>query len=236
MALRAITFDFWRTLFRDANVRERQRARVDALVAATGAPEEAAKTALNEAHMEFLRVHIMEQRTLQPHDAIPMVEKSLGLTCTPEVAEALAETFATAILKFSPEPIEGALEAVQTAAGKVRVGLISDTGISPGSSLEKILERHGFLEHLAVLTFSDVVGAAKPQAIAFADAAGRLGVRPDEVLHIGDLEPTDIAGALAFGAQAGLFAGDNDKYLGQTQARYTFTSWPDFVACLPQIL
>ena len=40
MAVRAITFDFWCTLFRDANSAPRQQTRVDAFASATAQPPE----------------------------------------------------------------------------------------------------------------------------------------------------------------------------------------------------
>lgn len=236
MPIRAITFDFWRTLFRETeSSRQRPRLRTDALVKATGVPEEDAKNAMKETTREFLRIHIVEQRTLLPEDALPMLEKALDITIAPAVGRELAQAFAQAILECPPEPIEDALEAVRAASERVPVGLISDTGISPGASLQKLLARHGILHHFKALTFSDVVGVAKPQAPIFADAIKQLEVQPEELLHIGDLEPTDIRGALDFGAQAALFGGDNDKFVGATQAHHTFTSWKDFIEALPDI-
>jgi len=86
------------------------------------------------------------------------------------------------------------------------------------------------------MAFSDEVGVAKPQAAMFETAARGLGVNPSELLHIGDLEPTDIEGARAIGAKAALFGGENPKYVGATQADHTFVTWPDFVGALPEIL
>lgn len=236
MAIRAITFDFWRTLFREANVPERRGLRAAALAKTAGVSENAAKEALKGAMNEFLRIHIAEQRTLQPRDALPMLEETLGVSIAPEEARELEETFATAILAHPPEPIDGALEAVRCASERVPVGVISDSGMSPGTSLEELLEGHGFTRYFTSLTFSDVVGVAKPQAAMFEHAVAGLQVTPQDLLHIGDLEPTDIRGALDFGARAGLFSGDNEKFEGRTGAHYTFTSWPDFVLQLPKIV
>ena len=55
-------------------------------------------------------------------------------------------------------------------------------------------------------------------------------------MHIGDLEPTDVAGAKNVGAASALFAGDNDRFLGKTTADYTFTRWREFIIALPDIL
>jgi FMN phosphatase YigB (HAD superfamily) len=70
----------------------------------------------------------------------------------------------------------------------------------------------------------------------FEAAARALGVKPRELLHIGDLEPTDIAGAHTMGAKAALFTGENIKYVETTVADYVFARWEDFTQRLPEIL
>lgn len=125
MPVRAITFDFWRTLFRESNAEQRDQRRTSALVEATGLSYETAERALKDTRKEFLRVHIEEQRTLLPEEALPMIERLTQIEIDEDKAQGLIEIFATAILDFPPEPIEGALEAVQAAAERVPVGLIS---------------------------------------------------------------------------------------------------------------
>ena len=139
------------------------------------------------------------------------------------------------ILEYPPVPIEGAMEAVRAAAERGPVGLISDTGISPGASLERILDREGFLTYFQTCTFSDVVGMAKPMAPMFEITAEALGVAPEELLHIGDLEPTDILGVQRVGGRAALFAGVNPRYLNDTRAEDAFTAWSQFVELLPHL-
>jgi putative hydrolase of the HAD superfamily len=234
--VRAITFDFWSTLFRIANSPPRQKIRIDALTDATGTSHGRAADALREVSRVFMRHHIEEQRTLQPHDAVRVAGDFLGVPVPPEKVDSVAEAFGTAILMHSPVPIDGALDAVRAAAEHVPVGLVSDTGLSPGSSLKELLRRNGFLEYFKVLVFSDEVGVAKPQRPMFETAARAMGVAPSELFHLGDLEITDIAGARNVGASAALFAGENAHYLGNTVADHTFTAWPDFTRALPQLL
>ena len=235
--IRAVTFDFWRTLFyADSRLQERRQARVDAAVRLTGLPRQAVKETMKSIAAEFLRIHVTEQRTLHPLDAIPMLERQLKVTLADDQAEALSEEWADALLIYPPEPLEGALEAVRAAAAYVPVGLISDTGISPGSRLRTLLDRCGFLEYMTSVSFSDEVGAAKPQAAVFVHAAAGLDVAPAELLHIGDLEPTDVKGARNFGAQAALFCGDNTRYAEGSEADFIFRHWDEFVQDLSRIL
>lgn len=236
MTVRAITFDFWCTLFRDAEKDERQQLRIDALHQRTGAPPEAIEEALRIVWQEFSRHHIEEQRTLLPEDAVRLAAEELGVTLSPDDVQEAAEIFATAIVRHSPVPIDGALEAVKRAAEKVPIGLISDTGVSPGRSLKELLDRHGFSPYFAAFIFSDEIGVSKPRPQMFEAAARALGVKPRELLHIGDLEPTDIAGAHTMGAKAALFTGENIKYVETTVADYVFARWEDFTQRLPEIL
>ena len=235
--IRAITFDFWRTLFyADSGLQERRQARVDAAVRLTGRPRDAIKEAMKFIDSEFLRIHITEQRTLVPIDAIPMLERQLKISIGEDEGVALAEEWADALIHHPPEPVEGSLAAVRAAANLVPVGLISDTGIVPGSRIQKLLDRCGFLEHLRCLSFSDEVGVAKPQPAVFEHAAAALGVAPAELLHIGDLEPTDVKGAQNFGAKAALFCGDNTRYVKGSRADYVCSHWDEFVGNLARIL
>jgi FMN phosphatase YigB (HAD superfamily) len=186
--------------------------------------------------VEFGRCHREEQRTLGPADAVRMTGEALGREIEPPVAETLARVFATAVVVYGPVPIDGALDAVKAAAAAGPIGLISDTGVSPSSSLEYIMGRHGFAEHFGAITFSDRVGVSKPQAAMFEATAGALGVRPDELLHIGDLEYTDVAGAHGVGAKAALFTAANAAHAADTRADYVFGNWHEFLSVLPEVL
>ena len=236
MAVRAITFDFWFTLFRDASGEERQRKRAAALAEATGQDSDDCYDALELASQEFSRSHREDHRTLGPKDAVRLAARTLAVSLTWDAIESLTETFATAILDHSPVPIPGALDAVEQAARHVPVGLLSDTGYSPGSSLRQLLLRHEFLDHFSALTFSDEVGVSKPQKAMFEAAAHKLGVRPAELLHIGDLEFSDIDGAHGVHAQAALFAGENPAWLGKTKAEHVFESWDEFIRRVPALV
>lgn len=236
MAIQAVTFDFWRTLYRDSRSKERHRARVAALAELGGVEPALAKAAMKHVMEEYLRIHVFEQRTLRPSDAIPILDAFLGRPLDPGIHERLTTAFAEAILEHPPELIDDAVEAVMRTSELLPVGIISDTGISPGDSLERLLESAGALDLFTVRTYSDRIGVAKPQAAMYEAAAAGLGCAPNEILHIGDLEPTDVAGALAVGARAGLFVGDNDRFAGNTRAHHTFRTWRAFIEEMDAVL
>lgn len=236
MTIRAVTFDFWMTLFEETNRAERHQVRVDGFCAATGADPKATDEALQAAHAEFFRTHVSEQRTLAPGDAVQMVCDALDLRLEPPLFDEMATLFGTAIFAYPPTPIAGALEAVQATAAQVPIGLISDSGMSPGTSLRRLLDAHGFTPYFTTLTFSDEVGVAKPQAEMFTRTASVLGVAPNELLHLGDLDPTDIVGVQALGGTGALFTGANDRFKDQTTAAHIFGHWPAYIEALPTLL
>lgn len=233
MAVKAITFDFWNTLFRDANGPPRQQMRIDAFVKATGLDEARVDAALQDVWSEFGRHHKEEQCTLGPRDAVCMAAQALNVTLDPEAEQDLTEVFGTAILAYSPEIIEGADEAVRVAADFGPIAIISDSGVSPGSSLRELLNRANLSRYFTTMVFSDEVGVAKPQAPMFEAASRGLGVPMTDLLHIGDLEHTDIAGAKAVNAKAAIFA--NGNTVEQTQADYAIMEWNEFPKLLSSI-
>ena len=236
MTIRAITFDFWCTLFEDANGDDRHRMRMSALTGATGASDEAADRVLRDIMAYFLQHHIETQYTLTPRDAARMACETLGVQVTQEVEDALTHTFGAAILVHPPVPVADALEAVRLAAEAFPVAIISDTGFSPGANLRVLLENEGFTPYFKTMTFSNEMGVAKPQLPMFQHTAGILDVAPHELLHIGDLEPTDIVGAHQAGGKAGLFTAVNPRYADRTAADYIFSDWRGFIDLLPQLM
>lgn len=229
--IKAITFDFWGTLFKDAFSKERQEYRAKAILRIVGnsITFDSALEALSVAGKEFARCHIEEQRTLTPADAVEIVSLHLGVELGRSQYELLAEEFATAILVYQPEPIENAIDAVRLASEHFPVGLISDTGISPGKSLQRLLDEYGFSKYFMFCCYSDEVGVSKPRPILFEVTAEKLKVKPENILHIGDLEVTDIKGIKGVGGYGGLFVGVNDKYLNNTTADFIFYDWLDFI-------
>jgi putative hydrolase of the HAD superfamily len=235
MSIRAITFDLWSTLLENANGKKRREFRYEAFVRETGSALDDVHEAWRFAASEFDRCHREENRTLHADDYLAIMCERLGMTVEGEAAERVTEAFETAILEYPPVPIEGALEAVRAAAERFPLALISDTGSSPGRVLRRLMDDYGFLEHFEVTVFSDEEGICKPDPAVYGKAAHGLGVAPDQLLHIGDLEYSDIAGAHAVGAKAALYTGVNDKYLETTRADYIFRTWDDFLGVLGKL-
>jgi putative hydrolase of the HAD superfamily len=217
MRFRAITFDFWNTLYADERggydeVHEVRLEIFRRLISQLGG--ESGDEALIEAYksgfgayLEAWRegrhygatdqvIHVLEKLDITPYDG-------LAAAATSE----LEEVGRQARLSLLP----GAAETVPALAeAGVRLGLISDTGVTPGRVLRHFLERDGLIDYFDALSFSDETGYPKPDRRMFLHTLARLDTDPGEAAHVGDMPRTDIAGARAVGMTTVRFAASND--------------------------
>ena len=99
-----------------------------------------------------------------------------------------------------PALVTGVYETIPAlAAAGYRLGIISDTSLTPGRVLRDFLKKDGLLDCFTALTFSDETGFPKPDPRMFENTLVGLGSRPAEAVHVGDTPRTDIAGAGAMG-------------------------------------
>ena len=95
--------------------------------------------------------------------------------------------------------LEGMRERVR------RVGLISNTGRTPGVSLRELLEKLGILKFFDATVFSDQAECRKPDKRIFDLAARELRAELSNIIHVGDNPEADVWGAKQAGMRAVLF-------------------------------
>lgn len=212
--LRGITLDFWSTLFFDPPGGEvpRSRLRIAALdrtLRALGWPfapadVEAAHTAVGEEHRQMHAegrdITLPAQVALLLEHLQPGISSRLG-------AEALATVIAaytSPALAAPPRPaLPNLPELLAALRGRgLRVGLISNTGRTPGAILRGTLEQAGILAYFDHLTFSDEAEAAKPGVAIFQQTLRALGVEAAAAVHVGDDPVLDVLGAHRAGLRA----------------------------------
>ena len=117
--------------------------------------------------------------------------------------EALDQAYCLPILSALPVPNAGALDVLRLLSSHgFALGLVCNTGRTPGKMLRLILERLALAPYLGALSFSDEIGLRKPHPEIFHRTLATLGVVPAEAAHIGDDSATDVAGARAVGMRA----------------------------------
>lgn len=216
--IRAVTFDFWQTLVDDTpeNLAAQQCLRLEALRAALAG----AGMPLDRAAVEagFGRSQqVLDARFWSQHrDPTFLEQVGIVLDCvapgaatrvTGETLEALRRGYAEPVLRFPPALCPGAAEAVRALAARgVALGIISNTGRTPGTVLRRFLEGHDLLRYFCAVTYSDEIGRRKPDGEIFrrtlAQLGPELGAVPAEIAHVGDNPDADVAGARGMGIRA----------------------------------
>lgn len=210
---RAVTFDLWQTLILDTpeglqKAREDRVGRIHGVLTREGIRVELA--AVGRAY-DAVGVRLegiwATRRDVGSRGQVRLLLEDLGVDgavpAEGEVMDALDDAYCLPILAALPVPNAGALDTVRALhAHGLRLGLICNTGRTPGKMLRLVLDRLGLAPYLSVLTFSDEVGLRKPHPEIFRRTLAALGVAPTEAAHVGDDVTTDVAGARAAGMRA----------------------------------
>jgi putative hydrolase of the HAD superfamily len=138
-------------------------------------------------------------------------------------------------LGVRPDLVPGAAETLRLLRQRYTLAVVSDAIFSPGRALRELLAGYGLLDLFSAFAFSDEVGRSKPAPEMFQRAAELAGCRIDEIVHVGDREHNDIAGAKDAGALAVLITAAVDRGSAHTRADAVcrnFAQLPEIIAAL----
>jgi putative hydrolase of the HAD superfamily len=209
--LRAVTFDFWETLVHDSaeNMREQRILRIGALHQVLGRAGRVLGLAdVVDAYdrSEHILVERFWSRDRDPAIAeqvrlvLETASPGAGDDMTPAFFEEAIAGYIEPVLTLPPELEPRAAEAVRALASRgVALGIVSNTGRTPGVILRRVLERHDLLRHFTAISYSDEVGYRKPDAEIFRRTLAKLGVEASDAAHVGDNPIADVQGAQATG-------------------------------------
>ena len=132
--------------------------------------------------------------------------EELGLDCSATPEEVIAEVeeaYSAAALIVPPEIVDnahGTLSALKEEG--LSIGLISNTGRTPGYVLRRVLEQNGLAAHIDAMVFSNEHGECKPRQSIFEKLRSQLQVEFHEMAFVGDNPHVDVFGARACGMKA----------------------------------
>ncbi len=229
--IRAVTYDCWGTLLKDHDWEGAMARRAGALSRFLDLDEAGAQALLKEAwdkHDEAWR----QVETFGPGRMASYCLERHGVDDDAALAS-LTREFEEASLAGGVDAVEGALETMGALKkNDIRIGLICDTGLTPGRVVRQLLDDHALLDHFECLCFSDEVGVPKPGNDIFAKALAELGARPPEAIHVGDLRRTDVAGADDIGMHAARFRGVHDDVSDFAEAELVLDRHEQLLAAL----
>jgi putative hydrolase of the HAD superfamily len=207
--LRALTFDYWDTLYEGGALPERialRRTAVGALLGAYGRalPDEQLRALYEESGREAERWWSEEHRGYRTDERLRWILERAAVTpresC--EHVAAAVDAVDNALLMLPPAMLRGAWQMLRSLSRLFTLAIISDTGFASGRAQDRLLEKDAARDFFSATIYSMDVGHAKPRPEIFAAAVETLDFPPHEILHIGDNERTDVRGALAAGFRA----------------------------------
>ncbi len=238
MPLKVITIDFWNTLFDSSNGQERNKIRNEAIYRAIAEAEltiteKQIKGAISASWAHFNDKWLNEMRTPLPRESVEFFWDYLKLPNNEYAINQVVDAFASAVLKLPPKLMNNAAYAIKELSKEFKLGIISDTGFSPGYILQEVMKQAGVFDYFSAFSFSDETGVSKPHPKAYHRILGELNIEPDEALHIGDIEKTDIDGAVNLGMKAIRFSRDPNTFAKpnspHTRANAECFDWNDVI-------
>jgi len=208
--IRAVVFDLFDTLVdlraEDLEMEEYRGRRIPASARAThalvqarhGVDFETFQQAMLEGMHALHESHLAHDREVTTLLRFTDALGRLGIEDA-ELAERMSTTHMGVLKSVVRAPAHH--RSVLDALGeRVRVGLCSN--FSHSETAHQVLREAGFDERLDAIVVSDAFGLRKPRPEIFLETLTRLGVAPEETLHVGDSLRADVGGAAAAGIRS----------------------------------
>ena len=240
--IRLVTLDFWHTLFADTQdgLRRAHALRLEgvrAALAEAGHRYDAAELAAadvraGEAFAAVWREHRDMAADEQLRVFLGALDPTLPGALGPAALERVARAYQEPALTHRPEITPGAAEAVhELRARGLALGVISNTGRTPGRVLRQLLADAGLLQHFASSPSPTRRGSASRRRRCSGGCWTTADRRPAGV-HVGDDAVADVAGARDAGMRAIHFVPAAAQAAPADAVLRRFADLPDLVARL----
>lgn len=230
--IKAITFDLWNTLFKNISYTDRRKGLIKNFLEKNGF--EISNAHLNQvfkSNFNFLNPQFktMQFKHIYTQSRINNMFDELKIELKIEDGKEINNTFEALMLTNPPALKKGVFNTLSTLNVDYSIGMISDTGITPGRIIREVLKDYNILDFFDVTVFSDETGFYKPHPIAFQTALNLLNCPPRNAIHVGDLLDTDIKGAIDYQMQA--------VWIRDPQTQNPGSITPDYeISEIPEIL
>ena len=217
-----VTFDLWQTLLVDN--RElgltRSNARLDGVrQILSGFGEDFEAGHISEAYWECYRQCAAIREELRdvsfPEQIglfIENISPGLGHRLTEDALSEVTRVYADSFLDYPPPAHADALKVLRGVRKMgLQIGMISNTGMTPGTTFRTYLYNTGMLGYFDALTFSDEVKMSKPASEIFMLTLRAMKSTPEQAVHVGDSVRNDVAGAKLCGLKTIWITGFSER-------------------------
>ncbi len=196
--IQAITFDLWNTLFTN---KPYSKQRIQTFFhflqeRKIFLPFDQFKNAF-DAKFHFSEVTFKEIKFhhIYTEERILNVLEEVNIKILQSDVDLLTRKFESEMLQDPPPLKKGVKKTLEELAPDYQIGLISNTGVTPGRVINKVLDEYGILQLFEATIYSDETGLFKPHPRMFEIPLNIFNCSPLSAIHVGDILETDIKGA-----------------------------------------
>jgi putative hydrolase of the HAD superfamily len=219
-SVRVVSLDVWETMLfeNDGFDVERHRIRCSSLSRVLGefgfaVSMEKMENILDSMHPWFKDVWGRNEDVTHLDQLKFIAKAASGSEMREEWAASLSRAYTSAFYELPPALNPDTLPLLRWLKNRgIRIGIISNTGRTPGFVLRDFLERQDMAGFFETMVFSDEVGVRKPNPRIFHLLAEKLSTDPIEIIHIGDSLRSDVWGAKNLGMMALHFSSGRDIF------------------------
>jgi len=205
--IKAIVFDLWETLI--TNSHQATRAHADFRLTHMSRILSTTPNEINEAYRyswtRCQELYWSNDKDIPTRTQLAHFLEALDREVDERTMQELELVYANAVIEVMPSIVPGADEVLHQLGSRFALGLISNTGRTPGSALRTVLERLNISQYFNAMVFSNEHGECKPQLSIFESIRASLGVQFDEMVFVGDNPYVDVYGAQRCGMRGVLF-------------------------------
>lgn len=212
--IQAVGFDLWETLITDTPEQSaaHEKMRLDGMSLVLrehgiDLPADRLEAAYRGMWVDCLNLYWSLDVDISTHKQIEHLLESAEVTSRDErLIDELAEIYSAPARELPSPLVDGASELLHQLRGRgLKIGLISNTGRTPGSVLRDVLAKREVLTLFDAVVFSNEHGYCKPQRSIFDALSTALRVPAEETVFVGDNIYCDVHGAQQAGMKGVLF-------------------------------
>ncbi|MER3328947.1 MAG: HAD family hydrolase, partial [Candidatus Kapaibacterium sp.] len=186
--IKVITIDFWNTLFDSVNHEGRYKYRNDIFLEemkklGINIEETDLEKAIKESWLFFEDHWINKMRTPESSELVRVIFSHLNIPNDKKAFDRIVTSYEDSLFEHPPILIDGVKEMLPKLAEKYKLGLISDTGYSPGTHLRKLMADNDIIDYFTSFSFSNETGVSKPHERAFHTILHELKTEAAHSLH-----------------------------------------------------
>ena len=236
--IKAITFDLWNTIFQNISYTKIRKGLIEKFLEKNGF-----KTSHAHLHrvfnknFNFLNPRLKNEqfKHIYTQTRISNIFDELQFEIGIEASKEINNEFECLMLDNPPALRNGVFDTLKALSLDYRIGMISDTGITPGRIIREVLKDYDVFNFFEVTVFSDETGFYKPHPIAFKTALDQLDCSPRDAMHVGDLLDTDIKGAINYEMQAVWIRTPQTRNPGDIVPNYEISEIPEILEIIKKL-